>query len=56
MDTENSSTSCLVRKVDGNGTVESSWTSKSRIENIRAVGSSNDNDARVVFEAIHLDE
>ena len=43
-----------VRAVHGHATVKAAGTQQCRVENVRAVGCGNENDGRVVLEAVHL--
>jgi hypothetical protein len=43
-------------QIDGHAAIETAWTDQCRVEYVRTVCGSNDDDTRVALEAIHLRE
>src|SRR5438874_8117066 len=56
MDPQNFLAPFHVGKIDGDLAIETAWAKQGRIENIRPVSGSDDNDAFLGIESIHLDE
>mmetsp|Transcript_7810 Transcript_7810/g.11401 ORF Transcript_7810/g.11401 Transcript_7810/m.11401 type:complete len:204 (-) Transcript_7810:874-1485(-) len=56
VDTEDLCTALVVRKVNSDLTVESSWTKQRIIKNVHTIGGSNGNDTWISVETVHLNK